>query len=1671
MKRLLWSFVVLLFACVASAAPLELKKGDHICLIGNTLAERMQHTGWMETYLSHRFPQHDLVFRNLGFSGDELTLRLRSQGFGTPDDHLKHSQADVIFAFFGYSESYAGEAGLAKFKQDLNGFITSTLEKKYNGTSGPRLVIFSPIAHEDLRNRNLPDGSENNARLKLYTQAMAEVAAAHPVTFVDLFAPSLELYKQAKQPLTINGIHLNEEGDRLVGIAIDESLFGRLATPRDPAKLARIRTAVLDRNFYWFERYRTVDGYSIYGGRADLKFFQGQTNRVVMDREMEILDVMTANRDRVVWAAAQGQTLKADDSNAPPFLEVISNKQGPLPGGKHVFLSGIDAQSKMNVGENLSVSLFASEEQFPELANPVQMAFDTKGRLWVATMPSYPHWKPNEPMEDKIIILEDTNNDGKADACKVFADGLHVPTGLEFWNNGLFVGQQPDLVFLQDTNNDDKADVRTRVLHGIDSADTHHALNSFVLDPGGALYFQEGTFHHTQVETPYGPSVRNANAAVYRFEPRSFKFEVYVPYGFANPHGHVFERWGSDFVTDGTGNVNYYAAAFSGFLPFPDRHPNLQRFLDNKGMRPCPGTEILTSRHFPPEYQGRYLVANVIGFQGIMQYKLNDQGSGFGAEDLPPLMSSTDANFRPVDMETGPDGALYFIDWQNPIIGHMQHNLRDPSRDRTHGRVYRLTYNGRPLLTPAKIAGEPVEKLLDLLKEPEDRTRSRVRIELSGRTTDEVIPAVDKWLAELNPNDPEFQHHVLEALWVHQSHNVVNSQLLERVLRMSDFRARAAATRVLCYWRDRVSNALDLLKKQAADENPRVRLEAVRAASFFKVPEAIDVPLISTQFASDYYLDYTRKETLRALEPLWKKALAEGRPVAVTSEAGVRFFLRNMPLEQVLKLDRSPVVWRELMFRPGLQDEVRKEGLLGLAKAEGKSETAILLQALGQLDSREEDRDESVIFDLVRLLTSRKAAELAQVRDELLKLTTTAKQPLMRQVAYLAVMNVDGSAEQAWQLGARSPSALRDFLNAVPLISDPNVRAGLYTKIEPLVKALPPELANQAEAAKAVLGRYVKVEIPGRGTLTLAEVEVFSEERNIARQGKASQKTTSNGGEAKRAIDGNKNGSFGAGGQTHTNENIGNPWWEVDLGEARPLDRVVIYNRTDDNLGKRLDGFTLTVLDAGKNVIFRKSDNPAPKVSVEIKLSGEDPVTAVRRAAMNALISVRGQEAKTFQTLAGFVKGNVDRTSAIRALQRIPTQFWPKDDAQPLLDVVLTAVRAIPVADRTTPEALDTLNFAETLSTLLPAADAKKVRAELSELGVRVIRVGTLPERMAYDKDLIVVRAGKPVEFIFENFDLMPHNLVITQPGTLEELGLLAEATAQQPDALARQYVPRYNKLLLTSRLLQPRESEKLSFIAPKQPGVYPIVCTYPGHWRRMYAALYVVDDLDEYLANPEGYLASNPLPIRDELLKDRRPRTEWKFDDLRQAVEEMSSGRSFANGKQMFKVANCVACHKLDGEGNLFGPELAKLDAKLRPVDVLKELIEPSFKINEKYQSYLFELTSGKVLTGLILEQNQEMVKIIENPLAKAEPLVLKIAEIDDQQKSPVSMMPKGLLDKLTRDEILDLVAFVYARGDRNHALFHGAGHHHGAAPGAGAAPAGNAPPNGKGAHAGHAH
>jgi len=811
---------------VASCGNVEIpfRHGDHVVFIGNALADRMQHDGWLEAYLQSELPELKLVIRNQGFAGDRIDHRPRVKGTSPPrapagpgfpsaDEYLAISQADVIVAMFGYNESFAGEP--AQFAVALTEWIDHTRAQSYSGGGAPRIVLLSPIAHEDLRDPNLPDGRGNNARLAAYTEAMQLVAQERDVRYVDLFGPSQELYRVAASPLTINGIHLNSEGNRGIGQVIVESLLGR-SLSAEPARLEAVRAAVLDKNWHWFSRYRTTDGNDVWGTRSSLAFTDGQTNFEVLQHELTQLDVMTANRDQVIWAAAAGSALMPDDSNVPVPVEVKTNlaepqyQDGVSITGTLDFLSAQESADKMTLDEGLRANLFASEEMFPELINPVQLGVDTRGRLWAATWATYPKWQPTKEMADRLLILPDEDRDGVADEAITFAY-VHNPTGFEFWNGGVIVASVPDILFLKDTDGDDVADVRVRVLGALGSADTHHSANNFVYGPDGFIYYQRGIFNVSNVESPWRSNQESNASGMYRFNPRTYEFSFHAE-NVPNAHGISFDYWGHHYATDATGGFAYQVK------PNGDGTFSMRKLLQQT-VRPVPSSGILSSAHFPAESQGNFLILNAIAFLGIKQYSLDfdtDTGNAYGTE-INDFLVSADPNFRPADFDIAADGAVYVADWANAIVGHMQHNVRDPARDHAHGRIHRITVSGRPLSEHVSIDGRPIPELLAALEHPIDGIRRRARVELSEHDSAEVITATEGWLQQFDPRQADHAHHFLEALWVHQQHNVVNRDLLALVLNSPEPHARVAARTVEQFWDHNASEPVDFASPLADD--------------------------------------------------------------------------------------------------------------------------------------------------------------------------------------------------------------------------------------------------------------------------------------------------------------------------------------------------------------------------------------------------------------------------------------------------------------------------------------------------------------------------------------------------------------------------------------------------------------------------------------------------------------------------------------------------------------------------------------------------------------------------------------------------------------------------------------------------------------------------------------
>ncbi|MEO7599989.1 MAG: c-type cytochrome, partial [Opitutus sp.] len=356
----------------------------------------------------------------------------------------------------------------------------------------------------------------------------------------------------------------------------------------------------------------------------------------------------------------------------------------------------------------------------------------------------------------------------------------------------------------------------------------------------------------------------------YRFDPKSWRLERYSQYDYNNPWGVSFDAWGQNFISDASSGNNFWMLPLSLKLPFGIEYPEEIRFTEHR-VRPTAGTEFIYSRHFPDQVQGDYIVNNTIGFLGTKQYSMREEGAGFRGDLRADFIKSSDPNFRPVDMEIAPDGSLYLIDWHNALIGHMQHSARDPNRDHEHGRIYRVTYPARPLVQPEIVAGEPIEALLAHLTVPEYRTRYRTHRELRGRPAAQVLPAVTKWVAALDRDDPDYERFLLEGLWVTWGQRQLDRALLERCLTSKSLQLRSAAVRVVRHEFRHIPDYETILKRAASDPAARVRLEAIVASSWVGGKAGASILLEGMRYPLDHWM---KNAALYALVPLQTEARA-----------------------------------------------------------------------------------------------------------------------------------------------------------------------------------------------------------------------------------------------------------------------------------------------------------------------------------------------------------------------------------------------------------------------------------------------------------------------------------------------------------------------------------------------------------------------------------------------------------------------------------------------------------------------------------------------------------------------------------------------------------------------------------------------------------------------------
>ena len=547
------------------------------------------------------------------------------------------------------------------------------------------------------------------------------------------------------------------------------------------------------------------------------------------------------------------------------------------------------------VAEGFEVNLFAAD---PMLAKPIQMNFDAEGRLWVVSSSVYPHIKPGQKANDKVLILEDTNGDGKADKTKVFAEGLLIPTGVEPGDGGAYVANSTQLLHFSDTNGDGKADKKRVVLSGFGTEDTHHILHTFRWGYDARLYFNQSIYIHSHIETPWGVR-RLGGGGIWRFRPESKKLEVFVR-GFWNPWGHHFDRYGQSFATDGAYHegINFLipGASYAGAV----KGTKLLKGLNPGNPKHC-GLERLSGRHLPESWRGSFITNDFRGHR-VCRFVPSGDGAGFASHQEQELIRTDHVAFRPIDVKMGPDGAIYIADWYNPIIQHGEVDFHDSRRDRTHGRIWRITAKGRPLVPKINLKKATPKELLDAMRLPEQWTRIHARREIKNREATAALAGkreqfLAAWKERLGDRmDAEnvaairamqkgekedvvmkgLEEFRMELVWTHQALDLRNFDLLDEMLESRDGKIRAAGVRVLADWRETYSNYEERLKELIEDKHPRVRLEVIRALGRSKKVEALKIALTAFEQKTDRFIDYGLWLTVRDLKPIWFPAFQKG---------------------------------------------------------------------------------------------------------------------------------------------------------------------------------------------------------------------------------------------------------------------------------------------------------------------------------------------------------------------------------------------------------------------------------------------------------------------------------------------------------------------------------------------------------------------------------------------------------------------------------------------------------------------------------------------------------------------------------------------------------------------------------------------------------------------------
>ncbi len=931
MKTFLSRTIPALYLSISAIAaePFRIQPGDRVLFMGDGVMEREGNAAALEWRMTRASSGVPFTARNLSFSADLPTGVSRASfgpaasGMERVREELELVKPTVAVLGFGMAASleemtyaskdpnlnadpvrYGAEFSAKKFKADLAGLMDEI--QKASGGKPVRFVLLAPLRHEDLRAQRpgLPDPSAHNALLADYTRVLRELATERGARFVDTASV---VQKTGEAPLTDNGIHPSVKGLELWAERIASELGWDGAA--DGGQASDLRRALQRKNELFFHRWRPANHTYIFGFR---KREQGR-NAV----EIEQFDSLLEGADQRIAALREGR-------GAPEEKVLPADAVDSKPVDPPVF----------QLDEGLEIGLWAEN---PLLSKPVAMNWDAKGRLWVASTPIYPQIQPGAYSTDRIFILEDTKRAGKADKATVFAENLLIPTGVEpqLGTGGVqsaYVGASTELLLLTDRDGDGKADERRVVLSGFGTEDTHHTLHTLHWGVDGRLYMSQSIYIHTHMETPWGV-VRLNSGGVLAYDPQTERVEVFAK-GLVNTWGHQTDMEGQAFLTDGAGG-NGISWAFPGATFSPSEGATGTMPSVSAGGYPkfC-SLAMVRSPLFPADWQGDLITCDFRAHR-MVRFDIKDLSRGeisksaYATTDQPDVLKTPDQSFRPIDVKFGPDGALYVADWTNPVINHGEVDFRDPRRDKTHGRIWRIAPKGaRPVAWQA-LTERSTRELLDGLLSANKWEQEQSKRMLAERLRSGGMAEVKAWEAAKGTAEAS-----LHGAFARAAAGGASAAL-------QDFSAKDAGGRA---WEARWLGAVSRtdgtrarLAVLAEDESARVRLEAMRALARAAEPAAAEGILKAAAKApeGDAQYAFAVARSIREIAPVWVPAVLSGawswKGREAEFAAGLRALDAGVAAPVVSQAVRAVELgrdlqgpWAELIAHAGGAEEVQK---------------------------------------------------------------------------------------------------------------------------------------------------------------------------------------------------------------------------------------------------------------------------------------------------------------------------------------------------------------------------------------------------------------------------------------------------------------------------------------------------------------------------------------------------------------------------------------------------------------------------------------------------------------------------------------------------------------------------------------------------------------------------